>query len=265
MAVGMRSRKLLSFHLLRSGLGWLGQAGLDLLFPPLCIGCERIGFHLCPTCAQQVPPVLPPICECCGQPQAEPGPLCRSCRQSHERPLQMVRAAAIFAEPLRSAIHRLKYGSRPELGKVLARYLIAVFDQGEWQVLAPSLDAIVPVPLHRQRLAERGYNQSALLAEALGSAVGFPVHPGWLERSHATRAQVGLSPQERQENVAGAFRADVAVAGMRLLLVDDVFTTGATMSACALTALHAGAVAVYGLALAVPRATGETGQPRHLA
>jgi ComF family protein len=164
----------------------------------------------------------------------------------------MVRAAALFEEPLRGAIHRLKYENSPELGEVLARYLVAAFARPEWRALPAPIDAVAPIPLHRQRLAERGYNQSALLAAGLARASGLPVFPEWLERHRETRAQVGLNAEERRLNVADAFRANPAVAGKRLLLVDDVFTTGATMAACAHAALAAGASAVYGLALAVP-------------
>ncbi len=103
-----------------------------------------------------------------------------------------------------------------------------------------------------RRLEERGYNQSALLATTFSKAVGLPVHPTWLQRTRETRHQVGLGPSERQANVEGAFVATTAVAGHRILLVDDVYTTGATLHACAVAARSAGAEVVYGLTLAQP-------------
>jgi ComF family protein len=110
----------------------------------------------------------------------------------------------------------------------------------------------VPVPLHPQRLEERGYNQSALLATTFCGAVGLPLQLAWLERVRETRQQVELGPSERHANVEGAFYATEAVAGQRLLLIDDVYTTGSTLRACAAAALTAGAAVVYGLTLAQP-------------
>jgi ComF family protein len=164
----------------------------------------------------------------------------------------MSRAAALHTAPLREAIHALKYDDRPALALPLSRYLVATFRQDPWLRLTPRIDAVVPAPLHPARLQERGYNQSELLAEHFASACHLPIHPDWLERIRATRQQVGLSAFERQQNVFGAFRASPAVAGQILLVVDDVFTTGATLSACADAALAAGAARVYALTLAIP-------------
>jgi len=163
-----------------------------------------------------------------------------------------VRAAALHTDPLREAIHRLKYGGQRELAAPLARYLVAVYRQPPWTSMTSTLDAVVPVPLHPSRQAERGYNQAALLAHAFGESVGLPVVEPWLERIQATRSQVGLSARERHRNVARAFRAASAACGHTVLLVDDVFTTGATLMASARALLAVGARAVYGLALATP-------------
>jgi ComF family protein len=163
-----------------------------------------------------------------------------------------MRAAALFTPPLRAAIHAFKYQNQPELAPLLARYLVAIYAQAPWQTLAQPITAVVPVPLHEQRLRERGYNQSELLAEHFCRAVGLPLQPNWLARIRETRQQVGLAPNERRTNVQGAFRATEAVAGQRLLLVDDVNTTGSTLRACAATALAAGASAVFALTLAQP-------------
>lgn len=240
---------------MRRRLAALGHAGLDLLFPPVCAGCGRAGHLFCPRCAQAVEPVPQPICARCGRPQPAAVAQCAACRAAPARPLRLSRAAALHTSPLRQAIHALKYEQQPELAVPLARYLIAVFAEPPWAGLDATLDAVIPVPLHAQRLAERGYNQSELLAAALASAAGVALQPGWLARSRETRQQVGLDAAQRRANVDGAFVASAAVAGCTLLLVDDVFTTGATLHACATAALAQGAAAVYGLTLAMPAYT----------
>jgi ComF family protein len=108
------------------------------------------------------------------------------------------------------------------------------------------------VPLHAERLRERGYNQAELLARAFCRQVGLPLRPRWLQRQRLTHSQVGLSAQERQANVAEAFSASAAVRGKSILVIDDVYTTGATLNACATAALAAGAANVVALALAIP-------------
>lgn len=235
---------------LRGRLHELVRAGLDLLYPPVCCGCGASGADLCDRCAQTVEPVPFPICTRCGRPQSASTMQCTDCRRVAHDPLVWTRAAALHHTPLREAIHAFKYENRPELGPLLARYLVAAFAQAPWPGVA--IDAVVPVPLYAERLAERGYNQAERLATPFGAATGLPVAPDWLARTRFTRPQVGLGPAERQANVAGAFTAVTAVAGRRLLLIDDVLTTGATLRAAAHAARVAGAVAVYGLTLALP-------------
>lgn len=241
---------------MRGRLAALGHAGLDLIFPPVCVGCGSAGHSFCPVCAQAVEPVPRPICAQCGRPQPAsqaPQPVyCAECRAEPNSPLRFCRAAALHTHPLREAIHALKYEHQPELAGPLARYLVAVFAKPPWTVLPVPLDAVTPVPLHAQRRIERGYNQSELLAAAFCAATGLALQPSWLIRSRETRPQVGLDAAQRQINVAGAFAASPAVAGRTLLLIDDVFTTGATLRTCAAVALDQGAAAVYGLTLAMP-------------
>lgn len=164
----------------------------------------------------------------------------------------MVRAAALHTEPLRTAIHQMKYESSPALAAPLARYLVAAYRRPEWRALPHPITGVTPVPLHAERQAERGYNQSELLARAFCAAVRLPLQEGWLARVRLTQQQVGLDAAARAANVSGAFAAHPEVRGQAILLIDDVFTTGATLDACAHAARQAGAAAVYGLTLALP-------------
>lgn len=231
-------------------LAELISIGLDFLFPHVCAGCGRLGHLFCPACAQAVTPVPLPCCPHCGRPQSSSNQVCPDCRRNTHDSLTFVRAAALHTHPLREAIHAFKYEGRPELGPLLARYLVVALSQAPWQDAV--LDAVIPIPLHADRMAERGYNQAERLTAPLCAATGLPHAPHWLARSRLTRQQVGLGPAERQVNVDGAFTAAPDVCGKRLLLVDDVCTTGATLRACAQAARAAGATAVYGLTLALP-------------
>jgi ComF family protein len=230
----------------------LTGAGLSLLFPPRCVGCGRIGAEFCAVCAQAVEATPYPQCGRCGLHLPSPTLRCPNCARYKNHSLVYTRAAALHTSPLRDAIHAFKYESQPTLAPLLARYLVAAYAGAPWSKLPQAITAVVPVPLHEQRLAERGYNQAQLLAESFCRVVGLPVQPAWLERIRETRQQVGLGPSERRANVAGAFAATSAVAGQCLLLIDDVYTTGATLRACAESALAAGSHAVYGLTLARP-------------
>lgn len=167
--------------------------------------------------------------------------------------LGWVEVAAMHEGPLQQAIHALKYDDRVELAPSLGRYLRAVTAAAPWPAILRRLDGIVPVPLHKDRLLERGYNQARLLADGLAVGRAALVIENAIERYKATRSQVGLSPSERADNVQGKFSADSElVSGKSLLLVDDVFTTGATMRECASALRESGADAVFGLALARP-------------
>ena len=224
----------------------------DLTFPPRCFGCNRSGYDLCPTCAQKVEPINENICHQCGRLQTTPIPLCSRCQQGETAHISLARAATLFHNPLRDGIHSLKYDNKPELAVPLARFLYAVFQQPPWSTLSRQIDTIIPVPMHQERFAERGYNQAERLATAFGALVKLPVDSTLLERLRATPTQVGLDAVQRRRNVAGAFRASRKVSGAGLLLVDDVFTTGATLVECASALHNAGARNIYALTLTTP-------------
>ncbi|MEA3459414.1 MAG: ComF family protein [Chloroflexota bacterium] len=219
---------------------------LDLLFPPRCVGCGRKGIWLCARCASEIELIRPPICTLCGRPVAEDG-LCFFCR-SDPPPIDGMRSVAYFEGVMRKAIHSFKYKNLQALaiplGEMMGDY---------WRRTPLPTDVIVPVPLHPHRLRERGYNQAALLAKELGKRIGLPV-VGSLVRVRETAPQVGLSARERQENVKEAFRClDDSLVGRRVLLVDDVCTTGATLAACSVALRGGSARSVWALTLARPR------------
>jgi ComF family protein len=248
MSTAQRRRLLAWRNIIRT---WTA-AGVDLLFPPTCVACGRAGYRICPGCAQLVLPTPQTICRRCGRAQAAQVDRCNHCTDDAAFPLQRARAAALHASPLREWIHLLKYEGRRDLAPLLARYLVAALDQPDWREIIPRLDAVAPVPLHGERLRERGYNQAELLAQALCERRRLPLRVDLVQRSKLTRSQVGLNRAERKENVKDAFTASTDCQGLHVLLIDDVYTTGATLCACAAALLKAGAVAVYALALAIP-------------
>jgi ComF family protein len=221
----------------------LAGALLDLVYPPRCAACGGDAGRgpFCDVCAEAVEPV-PPGCVRCGLPGPEL--LCGTCRADPPA-FDAVRAGALFGGPVADAIHRLKYGNRPSLARPLGAWLAAIAPP------APGA-AIVSVPLARGRRIERGYDQAALLADAVARAAGARRSRvrGALLRVRETPPQVGRTRAERSRNVAGAFEASRALSGRDVVLVDDVVTTGATADAASRAAKDAGARSVTVLALA---------------
>jgi ComF family protein len=174
--------------------------------------------------------------------------LCSLCRRE---PLQIdgIRSVAYFEGTLREVIHHFKYYNKQDLaiplGKLMGDY---------WEKNPLPAEIIVPVPLHVDRLRERGYNQAALLAREFGRSTGLPISENSLVRVRATRPQVELSVQERKENVCDAFRCSSAeLKDRRVLLIDDVCTTGATLEACSIALRQADVRSVWALTLARAR------------
>jgi ComF family protein len=228
----------------------IGNAVVDLLFPPRCVACHRLGAWLCPFCQDKIEVIHPPICRRCGLPLEEStsrppaGPhnapdTCDRCRKDPHELTGLV-AYAFHTDPLRQAIHELKYEDLRSLAAPLGRLMA----EG-WSILAPrddDIDVIVPVPLHSTRQRQRGYNQAALLARELGAWLQRPVVEDILIRIKATAPQVGLNVQQRRDNVLDAFQCvNTSLEGKRVLLIDDVCTTGATLAAAS-AALRKGSV-----------------------
>lgn len=231
---------------------------IEQIFPARCVGCQKYGSDaLCSACAQLPEPVSATICLSCGRPEKQQISSCYTCREFEQSfggaSLAFSRSATLFTSPIREAVHGLKYENRTELAAPLAKYLFAAFRGYPWTDLYSLIDAVVPVPLHAARLAERGYNQAELLADHFCRYAAIPCVPNLLQRSQNTESQVGKNIAARQQNVDDAFRATTPMPGLVLLLIDDVYTTGATLRACAAELKTAGASQVYGLTLATPK------------
>jgi len=221
----------------------LTLSALDLLFPPVCGGCEKVGSHWCVECQQRVQILTGTVCEICGLPQDTDG-ICNTCRA--ERPhFHALRAWAVFDDPVKHALHKLKYSRNFSMGDALAVQMADFAKNLNWHT-----DMLIPIPLGRQRMKERGYNQAGMIAEPLARALGIEFAPKALVRRKETRSQVGLSKQERKKNVFDAFQAGAGVSGRTILVLDDVSTTGSTLSSSAEALLSSGAKDVYALTVA---------------
>ncbi|MEW6595858.1 MAG: ComF family protein [Thermodesulfobacteriota bacterium] len=229
------------------------RAGLDLLFPPHCLGCgEGLASSLpplfCPDCREKIIPLTPPFCSCCGRPLPDAAGQGHVCGRCLAKPPAFARARALllYAGPVAEAIHRFKYQ-----GETCGLATFAHFHQSAPPDLAAS-DCILPVPLHKKRLRERGFNQAQLLAAALFPGQRQRLHPDLLRRVRHTAPQTGMNGRERRRNLRGAFAVSrpEKIRGQRVLLVDDVYTTGSTVNECATILRRAGAAAVEVLTLA---------------
>jgi len=223
------------------------RAALDVVLPPLCAACREPvdGSGLCPSCWSKLSFITRPYCERLGIPFTyDPGPGILSMEAIADPPAyNRARAAVRFDEISRALVHALKYGDRLDLAPMMGRWI----SHAGREILAEA-DALVPVPLHWRRQWARRFNQSAMLAAAIASESGLPIAAGALKRVKATAQQVGLSRSERAGNVQGAFKVPeegkAAVLGRRLVLVDDVLTSGATVDVCARALNRAGAANV---------------------
>ena len=218
---------------------------LDLLFPRHCVGCGKEGDFFCLSCRQLLEPIKPPICPLCGIPQKNGTP-CSSCVE-WKTEIDGMRSPFKFEGVIRQAIHHLKYQNLRAMAAPLAELLTEYLNDNPLPA-----DALMPVPLHHKRLRERGYNQSRLIARELEKHTGFPVIDDCLARQRHTSPQARTgSAAERRHNVENAFTCcNERAKGRQVLLIDDVSTSGATLSACAAALKEAGAASVWGLTIA---------------
>jgi ComF family protein len=237
-------------RIIRNSSQTLLQQFLDVLFPLHCAGCQKIGQVLCPACIAQIQPLPSPICDFCGTPLSTYG-VCKNC-QYHRLKLSGQRAVSLYQEPLRGCIHGLKYDGNIRLAVPLGLMLAKAY-----RCYGMQADMLIPVPLHKERQQQRGFNHASLLAEVCSANVGVPMNDNILVRHRATVAQVDLHPRECYQNVAGAFAcssssANSVLNGRRIVIIDDVSTTSATLEACATPLFAAGAKEIWGLVLARP-------------
>lgn len=232
----------------RHGLRAALQFTLDVALPPLCPSCREPlgdGVGLCASCWSKLSLIEPPYCARLGIPFVyDPGPGLLSMEAIANPPAyDRARAAVRYDDVARSLVTGFKYGDRMDLAPMMGRWMARAGRE-----LLAGANGLIPVPLHWRRLWARRFNQSAALAGAISGIAGVPVLHGALKRVRATPQQVGLSQAQRALNVQGAFRVPPegkgAVAGRRLILIDDVLTSGATVDTCARALLRAGAAHV---------------------
>jgi len=238
---------------LKPGLGLRGVKSLsrlaaDLVLPPTCPACRAAvsdAHALCARCWAQIRFIEPPLCPVYGTPFAyELGEgILSAAAIADPPPFRRARSAAIYGDAARRLVHQVKYHDRPDLAEVMA---IAMRRAG--RELLAEVGLIVPIPLHRWRLWQRRFNQAAVLAERLASLTGLAYEPLALQRVRPTPRQVGLTAAQRADNVRGAFRVHehmrTRLAQTAVLLVDDVYTSGATAKAASRALLRAGASSV---------------------
>jgi ComF family protein len=235
----------------RSIFSYAAQQVLDLVYPPSCCACnaavQQNGF-LCPSCWTRLTLIERPFCERSGTPFAQDlGPGLISPQALADPPVWgRARAVAVYEDgPARRLVHALKYGDRLDLAGPMGLWMARAGAE-----LLTDADALAPIPLHRGRLFQRRFNQAAALAHAVSAASGVACEPLLLARRRATPPQVGLSRAQRAQNVQGVFHAPepARVHGRRIVLIDDVMTSGATCNAAARALLRAGAARVDALA-----------------
>lgn len=230
---------------------------LELFLPSACVSCNSpvngSGIpHFCSACWNDFSPLPGPVCPRCGRPfespealTHSPGHRCLSCRNELPHFDQSV-SVGLFEGTLREAVHTFKYKPCRSLGRPLSRWM------AENIGFEPGIDIVMPVPLHTKRLRQRGFNQSLLLAHGISRHYGLTLSFDNLARTRHTKPQVELSGKDRIANVAGAFslRRPELLAGTSVLLIDDVFTTGATLNECSRVLKDADASRVMALTLA---------------
>jgi len=227
----------------------------DLVMPPLCLGCHKpLTTHdaLCAACWRSIDFIRPPLCDRLGLPLPfdTGGPMVSAAAVADPPDYERARAVARFDGVMRTLVHDLKFHDRHDARRLFGRWLAEAGDE-----LLKDANVLIPVPLTRARLWSRRFNQSAILAQEVERLSGVEMLPLALRRTRRTQPQVGLTRPQRLKNVSGAFAVaaehKVAVAGAKVVLIDDVVTSGATARACARALKRAGAERVDVLALAM--------------
>ncbi len=248
-SAGSRFRKPLrrAVDLFRAASASIPRFALDIALPTLCVSCREpvSGEGVCPACWSKLSFIAPPYCPRLGIPFVyDPGPDLLSMEAIANPPAyRRARAAVRYDGVARTMVHALKYQDRTDLAPTMGRWMVRAGHE-----LLNETDALIPVPLHWKRSWSRRYNQSGALARIIGRLANVPVESDVLRRIRSTEQQVGLSRSERALNVQGAFKVPVekksAIQGRKIILIDDVLTSGATVDACARALLRAKAASV---------------------
>ena len=225
------------------------EAAIALLYPPVCTICGesvRAGEYLCNRCEAKAVRIVAPFCQKCSEPFEGSFTSEFTCANCAHRRIYFDAAVSAYRGRgiVREVIHEFKYGRQIHLRHLVARWLHAAMD--DERLREDRFDVMVPVPLHVTRLRERGFNQANLLAALLSTRISIPSQ-AMLERIRYTTTQTALDRSERMENLHNAFRLrkNADVRGLRVLLIDDVLTTGSTLSECARVLKRAGALSVH--------------------
>lgn len=217
---------------------------IDVIYPPSCAVCGHEGVRFCNDCQNQIVPIGKNICQICGDPLPFPG-VCQSC-QLEPPPYTALRSYADYQGPLREALHSLKFKSNLALADTFAAYLIPLVQNLGWQ-----FDVVLAVPMSRAKKRSRGYNQAAQIAHPIAMAFHTEFSENFITRQFEAKSQIGLSREERFKNIHNAFQGNSAkLIGKKVLLVDDITTTGATITSCAKALKESGCERIYCITVA---------------
>lgn len=217
---------------------WMWNA-IDWVFPPHCLGCGVEGEIICSDCYATIKRVPSNVCPYCNAYVSTSGhcPNCGNRKPAYSK----FRAFAFYGGVIREAVHHLKYQNDIGIARILAGYLLKVIQAETWE-----FDLVIPVPLSRSKEEQRGYNQAERLARPVAEALKMPISTEGLKRIREKASQVDLDVNSRRENVRGVFEADPAIVkGKRILLIDDVFTTGATLESASQALKDANSGLIY--------------------
>lgn len=224
----------------------------DCFYPPRCPVCDEIlspGVLVCPPCEKEVRPVFEPVCKKCGKPLEDARrEYCGDCAQ-RKHIYKQGKAVFVYRTGIKKSMYRFKYSNRREYAAFYAKCAAEI--HGDW-IRKKRVEVIVPVPMYIGKKRRRGYNQAEVFARALGKEMGIPVDAKLVKRVRNTTPQKELSNKERQRNLKKAFQlTQDIVKYSKILLVDDIYTTGSTMDAVADTLLSGGAVDIYYICISI--------------
>ncbi len=226
---------------------------LDFIFPPRCPLCNEIiipkGREACPACLPNLSYVDEPFCLKCGKPLDEVGmALCNDCRNTHHL-FRQSRSPFVYNDAMRISIYRFKYNGRREYAAFYGEQIVRKL--GDY-ITGIHADAIIPVPLYKDKERKRGFNQAYLLAKEISKRTGIPCYEHFVVRIRNTKVMKDLSGSERQNNLKKAFiTKENSVKLKRIIVVDDIYTTGSTMDAVAEALISSGVQDVYGITLCI--------------